>query len=66
MTPLAAWLKRENMSAMAFGKALGWPHPRDAYRYANGRVPDAERMVQIYEFTKGEITPDHFVLGHAA
>ena len=63
MNPFAAWLKKKGMSALSAGKAMGWPHPRDAYRYVDGRIPTPERMVEIYEFTDGEVTPNLFVLG---
>jgi hypothetical protein len=59
---LAEWLKENDISALAFGKAMGWPHPRDAYRYADGRVPEPERMIAIHDFTGQQVTPNDFVL----
>ncbi|CAA2142812.1 hypothetical protein [Hyphomicrobium sp. ghe19] len=56
---LGAWIKKEKLTLAAFGDRIG-RHVSAVQRYAAGRIPNRETMVDIYVDTRGEVMPNDF------
>ena len=58
---LRDWLERENVSAKTFADMVG-VRRQAVYYWLSGRAPDAVRGKKIVEVTKGDVTPNDFVI----